>query len=67
MPQSGESNHQAKLTEAEVLEIFEMAHSGKFYQYEIAAAFSVSRTCVEAIKLRRNWGHLSKPKGNDNG
>jgi DNA-binding transcriptional regulator LsrR (DeoR family) len=50
----------AKLREAEVLEIYEMAWSSHYTQAEIAKMFGVGRECVSSIKLAKNWRWLTQ-------
>jgi hypothetical protein len=53
----GERNHQAKLTEAQVLQIrglLELGHS----LLEIAAHFRVSRDCIYNIRRGKSWRRL---------
>jgi predicted transcriptional regulator len=64
----GESNGMAKLREAEVLQIYDMAWSSHYTQAEIAKMFGVGRECVSYIKLAKNWRWLTETqKENDNG
>jgi hypothetical protein len=56
----------AVLTEEEVLDIYQMAKSGRYSDEEIAKMFGVDRTNVNHIKHGRIWGHLTQ-KGNENG
>jgi hypothetical protein len=53
-PQLGEAHGEAKLTEAQVIQIREDARS----QRTIAADYGISQTNVSDIKLRKIWKHL---------
>lgn len=53
----GEKSWNAKLTEKDVREIRDLLQKG-CYQQEIADMYSVSRSTIEGIKLRRLWGWL---------
>jgi hypothetical protein len=55
------------LREDEVLAIYEMAKSGQYTHQEIADAYGIAKSNVSHIKSGRNWAHVTKPKGNDNG
>jgi hypothetical protein len=54
----GENNGQTILKEDQVLEIYELAWSGRYTQNEIGEMFGVSRGCVKSIKLEKTWKHL---------
>jgi hypothetical protein len=56
--QPGESNAQAKLTEAQVMEIRTLGESKAMTQKEIAARFGIEQTNVSAILRRKSWAHL---------
>lgn len=55
--QRGERGSNAKLVEADVLEIRRLAAEG-VTQKDIAARFGVTRSNVGVIANRRTWGHL---------
>lgn len=54
----GSQNPTAKLVEADIPQILELAKAGKF-QREIAAQFGVSKTAIGYILRGRNWKHLT--------
>lgn len=54
----GEAHPQAKVTEADVLEIRRLVSSG-VSQGAVAARFGMSQQGVSNIVTRRNWSHLS--------
>lgn len=54
----GSANPRAILTEEQVLEIHQMAWSGRYTQDEIGERFGVSRECVASIKNCVRWKHL---------
>ena len=54
----GERNGQNRLSEDEVLQIYEMAHDCIYTQPEIAWMFGVSPSLVSAIKHQRKWLYL---------
>ena len=54
----GERNGHAILKEDQVLEIYDLAWSGRYTQDEIGEMFGVTRGCVKSIKLRKSWKHL---------
>lgn len=53
--QSGEKQHQAKLTNEEAIQIYDLAKSKKHKHKDIADTFGVSRTCVSMIASRKQW------------
>lgn len=54
--QSGEKQHQAKLTNQQAIEIYELTKSKKpIYHKDIAAKYGVSRTCVSMISSVKQW------------
>jgi len=55
---TGEKNGQAKLKEAQVIEIKNLLSEGDLSQYKIADLFGVSRSCILGIKLGRLWSHV---------
>lgn len=54
----GTDNAQAKLTEAQVMEIRGLAAAKALTQREIAARFGLTQSAVSAIVLRKSWAHL---------
>jgi hypothetical protein len=54
----GSKNPFAKLTEANITEIFRLRTTGLF-QREIAAKFSVAQTTISDILLRKRWKHVT--------
>jgi len=55
----GSLNHQAQLSEIEVLEIFRL--KGVLPQWRLAKAYDVSEGTISNIHTGRKWGHLTKP------
>jgi hypothetical protein len=53
--QSGEKQHQAKLTNDDALQIYDLVKSKKHTHKDIADTFGVSRTCVSMIASRKQW------------
>jgi hypothetical protein len=51
---SGEKNHQAKLTDVQVREIYTRSIAGES-QTKIAKEFGVCRTAITMIKTRKQW------------
>jgi hypothetical protein len=54
----GSANGRAILSEAEVLEIHEMASRRRWTQAKIGELFGVTRECVSSISRRVRWKHL---------
>jgi hypothetical protein len=52
--QSGERNHQSKLTDKQAIEIFLRCKQGEGHQ-KLADEFEVSRSAVSMIASRRQW------------
>jgi len=52
--QSGERNHQSKLTDKQAIEIFLRCKQGEGHQ-KLADEFDVSRSAVSMIASRRQW------------
>jgi hypothetical protein len=48
----------AKLTEAQVLEVHYLAHTGMFTQKAIGERYGIDRSTVGQIKRRESWQHL---------
>lgn len=56
----GEQHHSARLTETQVLEIRDRAHSGSSIG-SLAAEFSVHYNTIDKIVRRQSWGWLNAP------
>jgi IS30 family transposase len=54
----GEDHAQHKLSQAEVIEIRELAREGSWSFREIGEMFGVSKATVSDIKHGRAWAHL---------
>lgn len=54
----GENHHQAKLTNAQVIEVRHLYAQGNISQAEIGEKFGMSRPGISAIINRRNWAHI---------
>lgn len=54
----GEGCRQAKLTEAEVLEILSRYAGGGVGRPELAREYGVSASCIQKITERKTWRHL---------
>jgi hypothetical protein len=54
----GEAHGNSRLTAAEVLTIFRLAWSKRYFQWEIAQAFGVSRPQISNIMHRKQWAWL---------
>ena len=54
---SGEKNHQAKISEGDVKDIFRLRSSG-MKQKDIAAIYGVHPTHISSILTGKSWGHL---------
>lgn len=57
----GTDNPHAKLTEAQVLEVYALAHEGRMTQQQIADAYGIGRRRVGKIKHRLIWKHILAP------
>jgi hypothetical protein len=57
----GSSAHASKLTEAEVLAIRHMYHSGRYSQGKLAKEFGVAQTTVFNILVGSTWKHIGGP------
>ena len=55
---SGENHPFAKLTDRNAMSIFNLAHSGLMWGYEIAEMFGIHKTVVSDIKRKVAWGHI---------
>lgn len=58
--QLGSKNHMAKLSEEKVIEICKLLQTKKYTNKQIANMFNVSESCIEGIRERRNWKHITK-------
>lgn len=56
-PQFGETAHMAKLTEKQVIKIFQLVENGK-KQKDVAKIFNISKSSVSAIITGKNWKYL---------
>ena len=56
----GINHHNAKLTDEEVIEIYNLAWFSNLTQEEIAGNFNINQATVSEIKKRKCWGHLTK-------
>lgn len=50
----------AKLSEEKVIEICKLLQTKKYTNKQIANMFNVSESCIEGIRERRNWKHITK-------
>lgn len=57
---NGESNPRAKLTEAQVIEIRELAAQGLPHT-RIARRFNVGSPTIDKIVHRQRWAHIGEP------
>jgi predicted XRE-type DNA-binding protein len=48
----------AKLTAEQVIDIYLLARSKRYWQRELAEAFGISQSEVSLIEHRRRWHHL---------
>jgi hypothetical protein len=55
----GEKHPNAKLTNKDVLEIFNLAKMGKYTQTYIGNLYGVSFSCVSAIARGAKWTHVT--------
>lgn len=56
--QRGENSHRSKLTNADVIEIREMWHTGLYTQLAIADYFGIRQPQVSEIVRRTSWSHI---------
>lgn len=56
--QRGEKHHEAKLTEAHVLEVRRVYNNGGWTQADLATKFGVTRTLISRIVNRLIWKHV---------
>lgn len=57
--QLGARNHNAKLTEAEVVTLRKLYRNGLATQAELAAEFGINQANVSEIIRRTQWGHVA--------
>lgn len=62
----GESNHEAKLTEQQVIEIADLLQQNTCTLKEIAKLYNVNNSTISNIKYKKNWGYLLKNYNFDN-
>jgi len=55
---AGEKNGQNKLTEKQVVKIYEMYHSGDYLQKEIGKIFGVDNATISRIIRGKRWSYL---------
>jgi hypothetical protein len=58
IPQKGEANPGAKLTDDDVLSIRASYATGTWSQRELAALYGVWQPCISKIVLGQRWSHL---------
>lgn len=56
----GELNHEAKLTEKEVIEICELLIKNELSFKEIAKIYNVDKSTISNIKRKKSWKYISK-------
>ena len=56
----GSNNHEAKLTEKDVIEIANLINEGELTLTEIGKKYRVSKYTVSNIKRKKNWAYLTK-------
>ena len=56
----GEQNHEAKLTEEQVIEICEVLIQNEKSLKEIADLYGVDKSTISNIKRKKSWTHLTK-------
>lgn len=56
----GEKNYLAKVSEADVLEIYRLSWSREMTQKDIGNMFGITQSAVHLIKAGKNWSHLTK-------
>jgi hypothetical protein len=59
--QSGEKQHQAKLSNQQAIEVYTLAKEGKLLHREIAEKYDISRTCVSMIASVKQWKAVLLP------
>jgi hypothetical protein len=59
IPQKGESNPQAKLTEDDVLSIRASYRTADWTQRELASLHNVQQACISKIVRGQRWSHLT--------
>lgn len=60
MKSAGELNHEAKLTEKEVVEICNLLVENKLTLKEIGKIYNVTKSTVNNIKRKVNWKYITK-------
>lgn len=58
VPQKGELNHYARVTEKIVRKIRKLYNTGNYSQLQLANMFNVSRGCITGIIHNINWKHV---------
>jgi len=56
----GSTNHNSKLTEGDVREIFKLLEDGSLKQKTIAEIYQVTPTTINYIKLGKSWQHVDR-------
>ena len=56
----GENNHEAILTEIQVIEICELIMQKQFTLQQIANKYNVDKSTISNIKRKKSWKHLTK-------
>ena len=60
LDQLGSKNRMAKLNEEQVVEICMLLATKKYTNKQISHIYNVSESCIEGIRERRNWKHVTK-------
>jgi hypothetical protein len=55
----GENSHLAKLTEKQVIEIYDRLQNGE-YQYRLAEEYGVNKTTISNIYCQKSWWHTTR-------
>jgi hypothetical protein len=55
----GEDHPNARLTEDDVLEIYDRIDDGQYFS-DIAAAFGVTQECISMIHHHKRWAHVAE-------
>jgi hypothetical protein len=58
--QAGEGNYQAKLSNDDVLDIYNLANNSCMSQSAIADKYGINQSSVSLIKDGKRWGHLTE-------
>lgn len=56
----GEDSVLSKLSNDTVIQIFKAAHSGLYFDREVADMFGTTRDNIKNIKHRKNWRHITE-------